>query len=239
MPQLKPLQSSDRPRPAKSDLERSVIPRTESRIFLSGFSSIRDYQKSTATRSEQAIEAILSERQTRAELNAYITETPDVALSQSSESDRRISQKRARPLEGVPVTFKDNYCTKGIRTTAGSRILSNFVPPYESFVTKKLLDAGAVCLGKTNMDEFGMGSSTETSFFGPTLNPRGLALGRNNVSPGGSSGGAAAAVAAEMCMGAIGTDTGGSIRQPAAFCGVVGMKPTYGLCSRWGISVIP
>jgi aspartyl-tRNA(Asn)/glutamyl-tRNA(Gln) amidotransferase subunit A len=203
--------------------------------FLRAFSSLREFQDATAGRSLSAVNDIITDTRAHADLNAYITETPDVARLQALESDARISHKTARRLEGIPISIKDNYCTRDIRTTAGSKILSNFVPTYESFVTTRILDAGAVCLGKTNMDEFGMGSSTENSFFGPTLNPRGIELGRRNIAPGGSSGGAAAAVAAHLCMGALATDTGGSIRQPASFCGVVGMKPTYGLCSRWGI----
>lgn len=209
--------------------------RSQREYLLRSFSSIRDFQKETSGQSVNAMDEILEDTSAQASLNAYITETPEIARLQAAESDDRISNKRARKLEGVPIAIKDNYCTKGIRTTAGSKILSNFVPTYESFVTKQLWEAGAVCLGKTNMDEFAMGSSTENSFFGPTVNPRGLELGRRNVAPGGSSGGSAAAVAAYLCMGALGTDTGGSVRQPAAFCGVVGMKPTYGLCSRSGI----
>jgi aspartyl-tRNA(Asn)/glutamyl-tRNA(Gln) amidotransferase subunit A len=202
---------------------------------LRSFSSIREFQNATAGHHKDAVELILENSIKSRELNAYITETPHVARAQAAVSDEYISRGRGRRLEGVPISIKDNFCTDGIRTTAGSRILSNFVPTYESFVTKKILDAGAVCLGKTNMDEFGMGSSTENSYFGPTLNPRGLELGRRTIVPGGSSGGAAASVAAHLSLGALGTDTGGSIRQPAAFCGIVGMKPTYGLCSRWGI----
>ena len=136
------------------------------------------------------------------------------------------------PLKGIPLGIKDLFCTQNMPTTAGSKILNNFKPTYESFVTKKLLNSGALFLGKTNLDEFAMGSSTTTSFFGNTINP---VSKKNDLVPGGSSGGSAAAVAAKLCLGATGTDTGGSIRQPASFCGIVGMKPTYGLCSRWGI----
>ena len=136
-------------------------------------------------------------------------------------------------LKGIPLGIKDLFCTIGMPTTAGSKILNNFIPPYESFVTDKLLKKGSVFLGKTNLDEFAMGSSTTTSIFGKTINPK-SPPGKQLV-PGGSSGGSAAAVSANLCLGATGTDTGGSIRQPASFCGVVGMKPTYGLCSRWGI----
>ena len=203
--------------------------------LLCSFSSIREYQAATCGQCEKAIGEVIENTRSGANLNAYITETPNVAQAQATESDSRISLRTARALEGIPISIKDNYCTAGIRTTAGSRILANFIPTYESFVTKKILQAGGVCLGKTNMDEFGMGSSTENSFFGTTINPRGLELGRGNIAPGGSSGGAAASVAAHLCLGSLATDTGGSIRQPASFCGVVGMKPTYGLCSRWGI----
>jgi aspartyl-tRNA(Asn)/glutamyl-tRNA(Gln) amidotransferase subunit A len=168
-------------------------------------------------------------------LNVFITETVDRAMAQAERSDERIRSGRGRPLEGLVLAIKDNFCTFGTETTAGSRILRGFVPRYESFVTQKLLDAGAVFIGKTNMDQFGMGSSTENSAFGPTLNPRGVALGSKDYVPGGSSGGSAAAVAANLSLAAMATDTGGSIRQPASFCGVVGFKPTYGACSRWGI----
>ena len=136
-------------------------------------------------------------------------------------------------LKGIPLGIKDLFCTKNMPTTAASKILRNFKPTYESFVTKKLLDQGAIFMGKTNLDEFAMGSATTTSFFGNTINP--LSPKNKQLVPGGSSGGSAAAVAAKLCLGATGTDTGGSIRQPASFCGVVGIKPTYGLCSRWGI----
>jgi len=168
-------------------------------------------------------------------LNAFVTETPERAFEMASVSDRRIAAGEAGALEGVPLAIKDLFCTKGIRTTAGSRILENFVPPYESTVTQNLWDAGAVMLGKTNMDEFAMGSSNETSYFKPVANPWRARNSNQVVVPGGSSGGSAAAVAAHVCPGATGTDTGGSIRQPAALSGVVGLKPTYGRCSRWGI----
>jgi aspartyl-tRNA(Asn)/glutamyl-tRNA(Gln) amidotransferase subunit A len=168
-------------------------------------------------------------------LNAFITETSERALAMAAESDRRIGAGEARALEGVPLAIKDLFCTRNVRTTAGSRILENFVPPYESTVTQKLWDAGAVMLGKTNMDEFAMGSSNENSWFKPVVNPWRPRNSNRAVVPGGSSGGSAAAVAANLCLGATGTDTGGSIRQPAALTGIVGMKPTYGRCSRWGI----
>ena len=150
----------------------------------------------------------------------------------ASASDERLGNGRGGPLEGVPLGIKDLFCTEGITTTAGSKILGNFVPQYESTVTANLWAAGAVLLGKLNLDEFAMGSSNENSAFGPVLNPWGEA---EKLVPGGSSGGSAAAVAAHLCAGATGTDTGGSIRQPAALTGTVGLKPTYGRCSRWGI----
>ena len=168
-------------------------------------------------------------------LNAFVTETPERALAMAEESDGRIGAGEARPLEGLPLAIKDLFCTKGVRTTAGSNILSNFVPPYESTVTQNLWDAGAIMLGKTNMDEFAMGSSNESSHFGPVSNPWRSKLSNRSLVPGGSSGGSAAAVAADICLAATGTDTGGSIRQPAAVSGIVGLKPTYGRCSRWGI----
>jgi aspartyl-tRNA(Asn)/glutamyl-tRNA(Gln) amidotransferase subunit A len=153
----------------------------------------------------------------------------------AAESDRRIARGEARPLEGLPLAIKDLFCTEGVRTTAGSRILDGFVPPYESTVSANLWQAGAVLLGKTNLDEFAMGSSNVTSYFGPVVSPWTEPGADAPRVPGGSSGGSAAAVAAQLCLGATGTDTGGSIRQPAALCGIVGMKPTYGRCSRFGI----
>ena len=169
------------------------------------------------------------------ELNAFITETPEYAIDQARASDaRRRRGETISLMDGIPVAIKDLFCTKDILTTAGSKILSNFVPSYESAVTEKLINSGAAILGKSNLDEFAMGSSNTTSFFGPVKNPWGLKIKKDLV-PGGSSGGSAAAVSAHIAMGSLGTDTGGSIRQPASFCGVVGLKPTYGRCSRWGI----
>ncbi len=165
-------------------------------------------------------------------LNAFITHTFDEALESSKNSDDRIQKGHGRLLEGIPLAFKDLFCTKGVKTTAGSKMLENFVPFYESTVTQKLLNVGAFSLGKTNMDEFAMGSANVTSYFGPCLNPYQT---DKQLTPGGSSGGSASAVAARLCLGATGSDTGGSIRQPASFCGVVGIKPTYGLCSRFGM----
>jgi aspartyl-tRNA(Asn)/glutamyl-tRNA(Gln) amidotransferase subunit A len=168
-------------------------------------------------------------------LNAYVLETPDHALAQAKASDERIAKGDARPLEGLPLGNKDLFCTEGIRTTACSKILDGFTPTYESTVGGKLWNAGAVMLGKLNNDEFAMGSSNETSAFGPVVSPWRRTGKEDKLVPGGSSGGSSAAVAAGLCLAATATDTGGSIRQPAALTGTVGIKPTYGRCSRWGI----
>ena len=169
-------------------------------------------------------------------LNAFITVTAEAALDRAAAADRALAAGTARPLAGIPLAIKDLFCTEGVRTTAGSRILGNFIPPYESTVTRRLLDDGAVFLGKANLDEFAMGSSNMTSAFGPVANPHRRRQDPDAVLvPGGSSGGSAAAVAAGLAMGATGTDTGGSIRQPASFCGIAGIKPSYGRCSRWGV----
>ena len=169
-------------------------------------------------------------------LNAFITVTGEAALAQADAADAALARGEARALTGIPLAIKDLFCTAGVRTTAGSRILSPFVPPYESTVTANLLRDGAVFLGKANLDEFAMGSSNMTSAFGPVANPWTRRQDPDAaLVPGGSSGGSAAAVAARLAMGATGTDTGGSIRQPSSFCGIVGIKPTYGRCSRWGV----
>lgn len=181
-------------------------------------------------------------------LNAFITVTAESALKHADYADGRLavgSEEEVRALEGAPIGIKDLFCTENVRTTAGSKILGNFVPPYESYVSAKLRDAGAISLGKLNLDEFAMGSSNETSAYGAVVSPwrrqngdgqTGQGQGSNvALVPGGSSGGSAAAVAADLCLAATATDTGGSIRQPAAFTGTVGIKPTYGRCSRWGI----
>lgn len=168
-------------------------------------------------------------------LNAYVLETPDRARAMAQAADARLKAGDARPLEGLALGVKDMFATKDVRTTAGSHILDGFEPTYESTVTAKLWRDGAVMLGKLNNDEFAMGSSNETSVFGPTISPWRRKGANTPLVPGGSSGGSAAAVAAGLCLGATGTDTGGSIRQPAAFTGIVGIKPTYGRCSRWGI----
>ncbi|MEM9964732.1 MAG: Asp-tRNA(Asn)/Glu-tRNA(Gln) amidotransferase subunit GatA [Asticcacaulis sp.] len=168
-------------------------------------------------------------------INAYVLTTFDKARAQAADSDKRIASGEARALEGAPLGIKDLYATKGVRTTACSKILGNFIPPYESTVTQNLWDQGAVMLGKLNMDEFAMGSSNETSHWGAVVNPWKASGSDTELTPGGSSGGSAAAVAADMCLAATASDTGGSIRQPAAFTGTVGIKPTYGRASRFGM----
>ena len=168
-------------------------------------------------------------------LNAYVLVTPEHALAQAKESDARLKKGDARPLEGLPLGNKDLFCTKDVRTTACSKILDDFKPPYESTVGANLWNAGAVMLGKLNNDEFAMGSSNETSAFGPVVSPWRRKGKSDKLVPGGSSGGSSAAVSADLCLAATATDTGGSIRQPAALTGTVGIKPTYGRCSRWGI----
>src|SRR3984957_2240386 len=185
--------------------------------------------------SRELTQAFVSAIEGARALNAFVTETPEKALAMADASDARIAKGTMGPLEGLPLAIKDLFCTKGVRTTAGSNILSNFISPYESTVSQNLWDAGAVMLGKTNMDEFAMGSSNETSAAGPGFNPWRARNSNANLVPGGSSGGSSAAVAADLCLAATGTDTGGSIRQPAAVTGTVGLKPTYGRCSRWGI----
>lgn len=187
------------------------------------------YEKKELTVRE-VVTFYLERMQKYSDLNIYITECAQQALAAAEYSDKRFAENNPRPLEGMPMGIKDNCCTKGVLTTAASRMLAGFTPSYESTITEKLLEAGAIFLGKTNMDEFAMGSSNETSFFGPVLNP----WDTSRV-PGGSSGGSAASVAAGVALTAIGTDTGGSVRQPASFCGVTGMRPTYGRCSRYGL----
>jgi len=192
---------------------------------------LADGEFSAVELTQAHIDALEKER----ELNAFITETPELALEQARASDERRKQGNVvGPMDGIPIANKDLFCTEGVLTTAASHILDGFKPTYESTVSEKLKSAGSVMLGKTNLDEFAMGSATVTSYYGPTKNPwRGKS--DKDLVPGGSSGGSAAAVAAGLCLGATGTDTGGSIRQPASFCGIVGMKPTYGRCSRWGV----
>lgn len=176
--------------------------------------------------------AYLKAMEENRDLNAYVLETPEQALAQAKVADERYANGTVRALEGMPLGIKDLFCTKDIRSTACSHMLDNFVPQYESTVTSHLFNDGAICLGKLNMDEFAMGGSNETSFYGPVVNPWHR---ERKLVAGGSSGGSAAAVAANICVAATGTDTGGSIRQPSAFCGITGIKPTYGRCSRYGI----
>ncbi|MDE2575697.1 MAG: Asp-tRNA(Asn)/Glu-tRNA(Gln) amidotransferase subunit GatA, partial [Rhodospirillales bacterium] len=168
-------------------------------------------------------------------LNAFITVTAERARDQARAADAALAAGQGRALTGLPLAIKDLFCTQGVRTTAGSRILEHFIPPYESTVSANLLRDGAVFLGKTNLDEFAMGSSNMTSAFGAVTNPWTRRGDNAALVPGGSSGGSAASVAARLALGATATDTGGSIRQPASFCGIAGIKPTYGRCSRWGI----
>lgn len=200
--------------------------------------SIAEIRDGLAARSFSAVEltkAYLAAIEAARSLNAYIVETPEKALSMAEASDARLAAGEQRPLEGVPIGVKDLFATEGVHTQAASNVLSAFKPTYESTVTANLWADGAVMLGKLNMDEFAMGSSNETSYYGPVTNPWRKEGSNLPLVPGGSSGGSAAAVAARLCAGATATDTGGSIRQPAAFTGTVGIKPTYGRCSRWGI----
>ena len=196
--------------------------------LLQASKAIKNKEFSSLELTNAYIEAI----ENTSSLGAYLEIVKDHALSMAKISDENISNGVSRPLEGLPIGVKDMFCTKGIKTTASSKILDNFYPTYESTVTQNLWDDGAVMLGKLSCDEFAMGSSNETAAKGNVKNPW---LLDKEVSPGGSSGGSAAAVASRSALAATGTDTGGSIRQPAAFCGITGLKPTYGRCSRWGI----
>ncbi|HEY1364733.1 MAG TPA: Asp-tRNA(Asn)/Glu-tRNA(Gln) amidotransferase subunit GatA [Xanthobacteraceae bacterium] len=195
----------------------------------------RDRLRRRELSAVELAEAHLSAMEKARVLNAYVLETPEAARAMAKAADARLGSGDARPLEGIPLGVKDVFATRDVRTTACSHMLDNFVPSYESAVTANLWRDGAVLLGKLNNDEFAMGSSNETSFFGPVISPWRRRGANTPLVPGGSSGGSAAAVAAELCLGATGTDTGGSIRQPAALTGIVGIKPTYGRCSRWGI----
>jgi aspartyl-tRNA(Asn)/glutamyl-tRNA(Gln) amidotransferase subunit A len=195
----------------------------------------RDLLRSKEISASELTKAHIAAIERARVLNAYVLETPDRASAMAKASDARLAAGAGGPLEGIPLGIKDLFCTQGVRTTACSHVLDDFVPTYESTVTANLWRDGAVMLGKLNNDEFAMGSSNETSHFGPVVSPWRRAGSNAKLVPGGSSGGSAAAVAANLCLGATGTDTGGSIRQPAAFAGIVGIKPTYGRCSRWGI----
>ena len=195
----------------------------------------RDGLKQKSFTAAELADAHIAAVEAARALNAYVLETPERALDMARASDAALAKGEARPLEGIPLAIKDMFCTRDVRATACSHILGEFSPAYELTVTANLWRDGAVLLGKTNCDEFAMGSSNETSYFGPVINPWRRKGANTALTPGGSSGGAATAVAANLCLGATGTDTGGSIRQPAAFTGTVGMKPTYGRCSRWGI----
>ncbi len=195
----------------------------------------RDLLAKGETSSKELTEAHIAAVEAARPLNAFITETPEKALAMAAASDKQRKAGTAGVLEGIPIGMKDLFCTEGVLTTAASHILDGFHPTYESTVSRNMWDAGAVLLGKTNLDEFAMGSSNMTSFYGGVENPWRRSGDNRPLVPGGSSGGSAAAVAARCALGATGTDTGGSIRQPASFCGIVGMKPTYGRCSRWGI----
>ncbi len=192
----------------------------------------RDAIRAGETSSVEITEACLAEIEASSTLNAFVHNTPDLALEAAKAADARRGDG-APALNGLPIGIKDLFCTKGVASQAASKILEGFKPEYESTVSQNLADAGTVMLGKLNMDEFAMGSSNETSVYGDVVNP--WKVDARNLTPGGSSGGSASAVAADLCLAATGTDTGGSIRQPAAFTGIVGIKPTYGRCSRWGI----
>jgi len=194
----------------------------------------RDALRKGNVTSKDLTEACLKAIEGAGVLGAFVHHTPDLAMAQAAAADARLQSGAEAPaMCGIPLGIKDLFCTKGVASQAGSRILEGFKPEYESTVSASLFDAGAVMLGKLNMDEFAMGSSNETSVYGNAVNP--WKVDARQLTPGGSSGGSASAVAADLCLGATGTDTGGSIRQPAAFTGITGIKPTYGRCSRWGI----
>ncbi|MEJ2019251.1 MAG: amidase, partial [Maritimibacter sp.] len=193
----------------------------------------RDALAKGETSSVELTEACLAAIDGADALGAFVHKTPEIALERAKAADARIKAGDAVAMTGIPLGIKDLFCTKGVASQAASRILEGFKPEYESTVTQNLADAGAVMLGKLNMDEFAMGSSNETSVYGNAVNP--WKVDDRDLTPGGSSGGSASAVAADLCLAATGTDTGGSIRQPAAFTGITGLKPTYGRCSRWGV----
>ncbi|WP_336096231.1 Asp-tRNA(Asn)/Glu-tRNA(Gln) amidotransferase subunit GatA [Roseovarius sp. CH_XMU1461] len=195
----------------------------------------RDRLRKGDVTSVELTDACLSAIEGAGALNAFVHNTPEIAREQAAAADARIAKGDAPAMCGIPLGIKDLFCTKGVPSQAASGILEGFTPEYESTVSQKLFDAGSVMLGKLNMDEFAMGSSNETSVYGNAVNPWRRGNDETALTPGGSSGGSAAAVAADLCLAATGTDTGGSIRQPAAFTGITGIKPTYGRCSRWGI----
>ncbi|WGH77823.1 Asp-tRNA(Asn)/Glu-tRNA(Gln) amidotransferase subunit GatA [Jannaschia ovalis] len=195
----------------------------------------RDALRAGETTAQALTEAHLEAVAEAGALNAFVHHTPEIARAQAEHADARIRRGDAPDMCGIPIGVKDLFCTRGVPSQAGSRILEGFKPEYESTITDKLFQDGAVMLGKLNMDEFAMGSSNETSTYGDAVNPWRAGNSDASLTPGGSSGGSAAAVAARLCLGALGTDTGGSIRQPAAFTGITGIKPTYGRCSRWGV----
>jgi len=206
-----------------SDLNKLTIADARDGLAKGDFSSV------------ELTESCLASMTASKGLNAFITETPEIALERAKESDeRRLGGKAESAMDGVPIAVKDLFCTEGVLTTAASHILDGYTPVYESTVSGNLRNDGAVMLGKANLDEFAMGSANVTSYYGNVINPWKGSDGKDLV-PGGSSGGSAAAVAGDLCLAATGTDTGGSIRQPASFCGIVGLKPTYGRCSRWGV----
>ncbi|MCH9833105.1 MAG: Asp-tRNA(Asn)/Glu-tRNA(Gln) amidotransferase subunit GatA [Alphaproteobacteria bacterium] len=200
-----------------------------------GLAAARNALRAGDVKSIELTDACLDAIEDASALNAFVHNTPDIARSQAIAADVRIAMGDTPAMCGLPIGIKDLFCTKGVPSQAGSRILEGFLPEYESTISQKLLDAGAVMLGKLNMDEFAMGSSNETSVYGNAINPWRRANNSAELTPGGSSGGSASAVAADLCLAATGTDTGGSIRQPAAFTGITGIKPTYGRCSRWGV----
>ena len=200
-----------------------------------GLAEARDLLRAKETTSVELTEACLGAIEAAGALNAFVHKTPELAMERARAADARLAEGEAPAMCGLPIGIKDLFCTKGVESQAASRILDGFKPEYESTVSQNLADAGAVMLGKLNMDEFAMGSSNETSTYGNAVNPWRRGNDETALTPGGSSGGSASAVAADLCLAATGTDTGGSIRQPAAFVGITGIKPTYGRCSRWGI----
>lgn len=200
-----------------------------------GLAEARDLLRKGETTSVELTESCLSAIDAADALNAFVHKTPEIALERAKAADARIATGDAPAMCGLPIGMKDLFCTKGVDSQAASRILEGFKPEYESTVSQNLIDAGAVMLGKLNMDEFAMGSSNETSVYGNVVSPWRREGDTAELTPGGSSGGSASAVAADLCLAATGTDTGGSIRQPAAFTGITGIKPTYGRCSRWGV----